>query len=74
MIINGLCVGISILCSQAYGANEYRAVDSWFKLGTFLALLACIPVQTAWFFTSQIIDSILPDSGTYVYVCMYVSM
>ena len=37
----------------------------------FLSLLACIPVQIAWFFTKDLIDAVLPESGMYVlYVCI----
>ncbi|CAM9871755.1 unnamed protein product [Scytosiphon promiscuus] len=62
--ITGVCVyygmgtGIEVLCSQAFGAEQYRLVGVTFARGTLLTALAFIPVAILWFEMESILLAI----------------
>ena len=53
IIFYGTANAISVLCSQAFGANDERGVDTWLRVGAATTLAACIPIGTCYYFSSS---------------------
>jgi|EP00945_MAST-04E_sp_MAST-4E-sp1_P006666 multidrug resistance protein, MATE family len=63
IIFYGTANAISVLCSQAFGANDERGVDTWLRVGAATTLAACIPIGTCYYFSRSVIQALLPESG-----------
>ena len=48
VVAQGLAAGVSTLCSQAYGAGNYKLMGVYFMRALTLASLSCFPIWTIW--------------------------
>mmetsp|Transcript_37756 Transcript_37756/g.61176 ORF Transcript_37756/g.61176 Transcript_37756/m.61176 type:complete len:591 (-) Transcript_37756:182-1954(-) len=55
MMGQGIVAAIETLCSQAFGAGNYRLVALWCQRGIITCSFACIPISVLWWFTEDIL-------------------
>ena len=55
MIVFGGMGALDTLCSQAYGAKNYKLVGLWAQRGLLIILCLCVPIFFLWFFTTSIV-------------------
>ena len=60
-IAEGFGVYVNILCSQAYGAKQYKLVGLYFYRALFMATLTCFPVFTIYISVRPIIYFLFQD-------------
>ena len=46
VVMQGIAAGMGTLCSQAYGAKEYRLVSCYYTRALMIAALTCFPIWT----------------------------
>ena len=61
-IVQGICIGMSTLCSQAYGARNQKLVTTYFMRALVIASLTCFPLWSLWISVGPIIHYITGDS------------
>ena len=61
-IIIGMASGIETLCSQAYGARNYRLVGIYFQRAIILCFLVCFPIWALWLNAESILILIHQDA------------
>ena len=54
-IVIGMGYGMVTLCSQAYGAHNYRLVGVYFQRAMIICLLFCFPIWALWLNAEQIL-------------------
>ncbi|KAI6650864.1 Multidrug and toxin extrusion protein 2 [Oopsacas minuta] len=70
-IAEGIAIYVSILCSQAHGAKQYKQVGFYFYRALFMSALTCIPVFTVLISIRHIVYLLFQDwelaeySGSY---------
>lgn len=47
--------GIDVLCTQAFGAKEYRLVGVVFARGTLLTTFLFVPVAILWYYMEGVL-------------------
>ena len=62
IVLQGLAAGMSTLCSQAYGAANYKLVGTYFMRALIIASLTCFPIWTIWISAKPLIYYITGDS------------
>ena len=76
-IAEGFGVYVNILCSQAYGAKQYKLVGLYFYRALFMAALTCFPVFTVFISVRPIVYFLFQDwelaqyTGSYTYVLCF---
>ena len=60
-IAEGFGVYVNILCSQAYGAKQYKLVGLYFYRALFMAALTCFPVFTIYISVRPIVYFLFQD-------------
>ena len=60
-IAEGFGVYLNILCSQAYGAKQYKLVGLYFYRALFMAALTCFPVFTVFISVRPIVYLLFQD-------------
>ncbi|KAI6649533.1 Serine protease 23 [Oopsacas minuta] len=48
VVVTGLVAAMGTLCSQAYGAKDYKLVGTYFSRALLIASLTCFPLWTIW--------------------------
>ncbi|OQR83964.1 hypothetical protein ACHHYP_14069 [Achlya hypogyna] len=62
---------ISILGSQAFGAEDYAAMGSWLQTSVVFALVSCVPVGLVHVFVGDLISLTMTDSATVAFGTEY---
>ena len=62
VIVQGICTGMSALCSQAYGARNQKLVGTYFMRALVIASLSCFPLWSLWISVGPLINYITGDS------------
>ncbi|KAI6647563.1 Multidrug and toxin extrusion protein 1-like [Oopsacas minuta] len=75
VIIQGISIGMSALCSQAYGAKNHKLVGIYFMRALLIASLTCFPLWGIWMSAKPIVfhftgDSVLAE-GTGDYTSIF---
>ena len=76
-IAEGFGAYVNILCSQAYGAKQYKLVGLYFYRALFMAALTCFPVFTVFISVRPIVYFLFQDwelaqyTGSYTYVLCF---
>ena len=60
-IAEGFGVYVNVLCSQAYGAKQYKLVGLYFYRALFMAALTCFPVFTVFISVRPIVYLLFQD-------------
>ena len=60
-IAEGFGAYVNVLCSQAYGAKQYRLVGLYFYRALFMAALTCFPVFTVFMSVRPIVYLLFQD-------------
>ena len=60
-IAEGFGAYVNILCSQAYGAKQYKLVGLYFYRALFMAALTCFPVSTVFISVRPIVYFLFQD-------------
>ena len=60
-VAEGFGVYVNTLCSQAYGANQYKVVGLYFYRALFMAALTCFPVLTIFISVRPIVYFLFQD-------------
>eukprot|EP00050_Salpingoeca_kvevrii_P009614 m.309714 g.309714 ORF g.309714 m.309714 type:complete len:502 (+) comp23607_c0_seq1:54-1559(+) len=61
IFLYGFAVSLNTLCSQAYGAKNYKLVGLWFQISVIVLSLGCIPVIFSCFFVEQMLEPFEDD-------------
>ena len=59
----GLSSALDTLCSQAYGAQQYRRSGLYFQRGLFIHALLCFPLAALWLNSETVLLLIHQDPG-----------
>lgn len=60
--IQGLCTCLDTLCSQAYGAKNYRLVGILLQRCAVITIIFFLPILIAWWFWSEaILSAVIPE-------------
>ena len=76
-VAEGFGAYVNILCSQAYGAKQYKLVGLYFYRALFMAALTCFPVFTVFISVRPIVYFLFQDwelaqyTGSYTYVLCF---
>ena len=60
-IAEGFGIYVNVLCSQAYGAKQYKLVGLYFYRALFMAALTCFPVFTVFISVRPIVYLLFQD-------------
>ena len=63
-IFAGFANAISVLCSQAYGADNPTRAVRFFYAGLVLSLCASVPIGIGQYFIADIVDILLPGNAS----------
>ncbi|KAG3113159.1 hypothetical protein PI124_g7493 [Phytophthora idaei] len=61
VLIFGFAVSVCTLCSQAYGAKNYRLVGVWLQLALLFLLVLSVPVMVSFFYVDRILSVVTDD-------------
>ena len=62
VVVQGIAAGMSTLCSQAYGATNYKLMGTYFMRALIIASLTCFPIWTIWISVKPVIYYITQSS------------
>ena len=62
VIMQGIVKGMNTLCSQAYGATNYKLMGTYFMRAMTIASLTCFPIWAIWISVRPVIYYITQDS------------
>ena len=62
VVVQGIAAGMSTLCSQAYGAANYKLMGTYFMRALIIASLTCFPIWTIWISVKPAIYYITRDA------------
>ena len=62
VVIQGIATGMNTLCSQAYGATNYKLMGTYFMRAMTIASLTCFPIWAIWISVRPVIYYITQDS------------
>ena len=48
VVVTGIVAGMGTLCSQAFGAKDYKLVGTYFNRALVIAYITCIPILAIW--------------------------
>ena len=48
VVVTGMVAATGVLCSQAYGAKDYKLVGTYFNRALLISSLTCFPIWTIW--------------------------
>ena len=48
VVVTGMVAATGVLCSQAYGAKDYKLVGTYFSRALLISSLTCFPIWTMW--------------------------
>ncbi|CAI5722233.1 unnamed protein product [Hyaloperonospora brassicae] len=71
VLIFGIAESVCTLCSQAYGAQNYRLVGIWLQLALLFLVVLSVPVMVSFYFVDRILSAVTADrdalalAGTY---------
>eukprot|EP00049_Salpingoeca_infusionum_P013467 m.251614 g.251614 ORF g.251614 m.251614 type:complete len:549 (+) comp15457_c0_seq2:115-1761(+) len=71
MFVYGSSSAVNTLCSQTYGAGNYKLVGVWLQSAIFGVTLLCIPVTLVVYFTEQIVSLVEEDQVVTGYAGQY---
>eukprot|EP01102_Stenamoeba_stenopodia_P009598 TRINITY_DN2844_c0_g1_i1.p1 TRINITY_DN2844_c0_g1~~TRINITY_DN2844_c0_g1_i1.p1 ORF type:complete len:568 (-),score=85.22 TRINITY_DN2844_c0_g1_i1:13-1716(-) len=73
-VISGMLSAVDTLCSQAYGAKNYKKVGFVVQRGILIYTVACIPVGILWFFSDRIFALVISNPEVARLTGLYVKM